>query len=32
MKVNTEQVFGKSEGDTRRFREMGNKQFKVCIV
>jgi len=29
LKVKTEQVFGKSEGDTRRFREMGNKQFKI---
>jgi len=29
LKDHSEQSFGKSEGDTRRFREMGNKLFKV---
>lgn len=29
LKDNSEPNFGKSDGDTRRFREMGNKLFKV---
>ena len=29
LRGNCEQIFGKSDGDTRRFREMGNKLFKV---
>jgi len=29
LRESSEQISGKSEGDTRRFREMGNKLFKV---
>ena len=31
LKDNSEQIFGKSDGDTRRFREMGNKLFGVIL-
>ena len=29
LKLNCEPSYGKSEGDSRRFRELGNKEFKV---